>query len=134
MDRQKHRDRYDEANTVAFRNFVNVPKNSPTLIVTSCRCPDRCLLSPCSGYKRIYAAWVYLIIDKKIAKKIPSLVLRFRLPTHACFGDRIPELMRTVQRVLASDRPRSHERSLIGPIEHAELKHEQLWRNCDTLA
>ena len=51
--------------TVAFRNFVNVPKNPPTSIVTSCLCLDRCLLFPCSGYRRIYTAWVYLIIDKK---------------------------------------------------------------------
>ena len=34
--------------------------------------------------------------------------------------------MRTDQHVLASDRPHSHERSLIGPTEHTELKHEQL--------
>ena len=62
----------------------------------------------------------------KIAKKILYLVLRLRLPTHACFGNRIPEMMRTDQHVLASDRSRSHERSLIGTFEHTELKHDQL--------
>ena len=109
--------------TVAFRNFVNVPKNSPTSIVTSCRCLDRCLLFPCSGYRRIYTAWVHLLIDKKIREENPVFSDKTQTAETRMFGDRIPELMRTDEHGLASDRPRSHERSLIGPNEHAELKH-----------